>query len=268
MKSYSLSIPGDPVAVQLLIALKGAPLSCLAALRIAHPRPLGRRELSAMTGWAKDKITAAMTLLVEVYAFAARIGRYESWCLTTKGVQLRLPLFSEISDPSNLRALPEDENIALPSSSSSSLLHGDFSFSLETPTTPPIVEGEKIVLEPLPEQLSDLFDGILLGCPQTFAESAMRAALKEWKIAQVECELTLWVLYVESPLGRTIDLPPARFAAAKIKKLEKAPDFFHRSNRNDSRYGTAWDRWETENRDRIKRAKTLLKEVYDYSSST
>ena len=39
MRSYSLNIPGDRTAIQVLRALAGDPLTCLAALHIAHPSP-------------------------------------------------------------------------------------------------------------------------------------------------------------------------------------------------------------------------------------
>ena len=46
MKPYTLDLPGNDDAIQLLRALKGAPLACLIALHIAHPRPLGREQLA------------------------------------------------------------------------------------------------------------------------------------------------------------------------------------------------------------------------------
>lgn len=275
-RTSSVDLNVSPEIIKWMHALKGAPMSCLIGLHIAHPRPVGRQWLSLVTDYGYDAITKAMALLVDAYHLAARIGRFESWCLTDSGRQLKLPLFQALDEGDTPRAPIENGFSAFDSSSRSSLLKNNNSILLSTPTTTPGIENGFSVFdstpakppEPLPENLAELFDGLLLGCAHDIAETAMRAALAgEWSAKQIECELTLWVLYVESPLGRGIDLPPARFAAAKIKKLEKSPDFFHRINRNDKHQGTAWNHWEESNRDRIRHAKKLLTEVYDYSFS-
>jgi len=251
--------PPQTHALQLLRALKGAPLSCLHALHIAHPRALGRADLMLYTGWKKDVISQAMDLLVNVYFFAARVARYESWCLTETGRQLYLPGLAA-NQIQAARAPIESDLIVLPSSSSSSIYIESTSLVVQETTTTTTNEGDLIAL---PENLTALFDNVLLGCPRAMGENAMRAALADdWTPEQIECELLQWVLYVESPLGRSINMPPARFAAAKIKKFEKCPDFFHRANLTDKQTGNAWEKWNRVNADLIRRAKTLLDFVY------
>lgn len=257
----SRAIDMDSDAVRLLRALKGAPFSCLAALHIAHPGPLGRSALQTMTGYAKDAITSAMNLLVNVYGFASRVGRFESWCLTTRGLQLKLPGFSTLLPKDGTRAPLEGDFSALAGSSGSSFIPS--SIQPIEQTTPTTTEGDFSALEPLPPELTDLLDDVFLGCPRTLAETAMRAALKEtWTPRQIECEALLWALYAESPLGSSIHTTPARFAARKIEHGEMSPDFLHRVDVRHPQTGAAWERWSEFWSDRIRRAKTLLNEVY------
>lgn len=114
MQTFTISLPGDPRAIELLRALKGAPLSCLVALRIAHPKPLDRDQLTLMTGWKKDLVTNAMKLLCDLYMFATRIARYRGWILTDVGKQLALPGLSPLLEKIAPRALDEGDLIALP----------------------------------------------------------------------------------------------------------------------------------------------------------
>lgn len=261
----TVSIPADPDTVQLVRALKGAPISCLFGMYLCYPQPVGREQLMLITGYKKDEVTDAMKLLINVYYLAAEVKRYFGWVITTKGKQLVLPLFFALTDKGTPRAAVEGDFPALDSSSSRSLLSStDLLNSITTPT--PESEGENIALvkiNPLPEQLEDLISNLMLGCPRSYAESAMRDALAGgWSVDQVECELLCWVLYCESPFGRNIDLPPARFAAAKIKKCEPTDYFFDRYDTRDMKTGSSWEHWEYRNAARISRAKKLLKQVY------
>src|SRR5262245_23644081 len=112
----------DLATVQLLNALQGAPLTCLVGLYIAHPMPVGRAEIAMLTGYSAPTITRCMNLLVNVFHLAARMARYESWCLTDKGYQLRLPLFSGLFNKSDTRAPDEVKIFSLEPSSSSGFI--------------------------------------------------------------------------------------------------------------------------------------------------
>ena len=257
---YSVSVEQSE-AIKLLRALRGAPLSCMVALYMTYPKPQGRAALVDMTRYGRDEITRAMNLLVNIYQLAARVTRFEGWCLTANGYQMRLPFFSALFAESSPRALSEGEKIAFDASSSSSFIDSSVLNSELKTTTTPEREGEKIALDPLPEGLAGfLASDFLLGCPQTMAEKAVRAALEnQWTPRQIECELTQWILYVESPLGRGIDLPPARFACAKVQKGEQCHEFFHHENPDDARSGKLWIRWRNRNDKRIRRAEELLR---------
>lgn len=226
MKSYSMSVYGDPAAVQLLRALKGAPLSCLGALFLAHPHPLGRDQICAMTDWKRESVTAAMRLLCDVYMLAARMGRYESWCLTTKGVQLHLPLISAPLDNSAPRALGEGDFSAFPPSSSSSFILSDSdSFELKTTTTTTKNEGDFSAFV-FPERAVEILDEFFDGCPKAIAETALRTALERGDpLPLIEYRALAWSLYCASPRGASIKAHSI-FTARKIEKGERCPDIF------------------------------------------
>lgn len=263
MNTMTLTIPGNPDAIQILRALKGAPLSCLGALRIAHPSLLGQKQLMFMTDYKKDAVTDAMTLLCTVYGFATRSARYNSWGLTTVGVQLKLPGLSDVFSPDASRALLEGDFSALPSSSSSSFLSLSNSESTEKTTTTTENESGKTALpknegpEPVSEEAKALIAKYLRGCQPVHGENAIRAALARGETLQdIEIQMIEWVTYGESPCGKGI-IGPAVVAASKIKKGEKCPVFMHRINTDDPHTGRLWKEWLSVNEDWLERLDEL-----------
>lgn len=238
------SLPVDVSSIRLLGALQGAPLSCLVALYLVHPQPVGRSDLAMMTAYGVATITRAMDKLVNVYHLAARMSRYESWCLTEQGVQLRLPFFGRLFPVAvpqlETRAPREDSILALDGSSSSSLLTlSDSDLDLKTTTTP---EREDSILA-LPPEALELIEIYLRGCNRAASTNAVRTALERGDtLKDIESEMILWVSYAESPLGKGIR-GPAVLAASKIKAGEKCPDFLWRVDTNDRKTGAAWGRW-------------------------
>ena len=222
-------------AVHLLRALKGAPLACLHALHIMHPHALGRADLISFTGWNKDAVTKAMTLLVNVYFLAARVGRYESWCLTDKGKQLPLPLLTAGNQAQNAeidaRAPIEGDFFALEPSSSSGNIYVPDLIERETTTTAKS-EGGKIAL---PLKALEIIDEWFDGCPQTIVSRAFQSALTRGDtFPLIEYRVIAWHLYTQSPLGRSIKAR-AIFVARKIENGERCPDFFKEMD-SDWRY--------------------------------
>lgn len=208
-------------AAQMLRALKGAPLACLHALHLMHPRPLGRADLVYLTDWNKDAVTKAMMLLVNVYFLAARVGRYESWCLTDKGKQLQLPAISGVLENPDARALGEGDFSALPPSSSSSLYIDSSSLSVPTTTTTTKNEGD---FSALPQRIQDLIEEFFDGCPRAVAVKAFHTALQRGDpLARLEYRAIAWTLYTQSPHGKSINAP-AIFIARKIQFNERAPE--------------------------------------------
>lgn len=255
MKTFSFTIPANPLDVQLLRALKGAPLSCLGALHLAYPSPLGRSQLHAMTGWAKDKITDAMRLLVDVFGFAARLGRYESWCLTDKGKQLKLPFFQTSTPADFTRALSEGEKIALPPSSSSYLLSNTVIESdLKTTTTG---EGEKIAL---PKRIADLIEEWFDGCPKKLAKRALETAHQRGDPpVRIEYRAIAWTLYTQSPMGKNIKMP-AIFVARKIEQDERCPMDF-------DKFSTMEREWRRNHKGALERLEELDRELDELAAN-
>lgn len=250
----TLTIPGDPRAVDALFKLKGAPLSCLIGLYICHPHPVGRRVLEIMTGYHKDAVTRAMYVLTVTLGYASRLERrYEAWCLTTTGVQLRLPLFSALFRDNGPRALVEGDFSALPGSSSS--LSPLFDLEMEkTTTTTPEREGD---FSALPQEATDLIAKYLRGCKTEIAQAAVRTALERGDtLKEIESEMILWVMYGESPLGYGIH-GAARHAAARIRDGEKCPDYLFRVDPQHPKFGDAWKRWKEANEPWLERLDEL-----------
>ena len=242
-------------AVHLLRALRGAPIACLHALHIMHPRPLGRADLVSLTGFNRDAITKAMTLLVNVYFLAARIGRYESWCLTDKGKQLPLPLLGAGNIAQNqeiaARALLEGDFSAPEPSSSSSYLLVQTELNHKTTTTP---EGDFSALEPkfdLPPRIAALHDEWFDGCPQTLFRRAMQTALERGDPAvRIEYRAVAWSLYTQSPFGANIRARSI-FVARKIENDERCPEIFDEMDRD----------WRRQHADALKRLDDLETEL-------
>lgn len=275
MVTTSVTLPGDPRAIELLRALRGAPLSCLQALRIAHPTPLDRTQLCMMTNYKKDEVTEAMRLLCDLYGFATRISRYAGWILTQVGAQLHLPGFQQILTPETPRALGEGDFSAFPPSSSSGLYISSSSEIVQTTTTTPS-EGDfsafpnaSARIEPnlrgvradaLPPEANDLIEKYLRGCKRAVAENAVRAALARGDtLESIEIEMLSWVMYAESPLGKGIRSASIH-AAARIKSGEKCPEFLFRVNKKDKDDGDAWTAWERANEEWIQRLEELQSE--------
>lgn len=220
--------PYQTQAVQLLRALRGPALSCLHALHLVHPHPLGRADLVYFTGFNKDAVTKAMALLVNVYFLAARVGRYESWCLTDKGKQLQLPMFSEVLPANDARAPSEGDFSALPPSSSSSLYIDSYSLSVQTTTTTTENEGD---FSALPPRVLEILDEWFDGCPRTLSHRAMRTALTRGDaIPLIEYRVIAWTLYTQCPLGASIKTRSI-FIARKIENGERCPEFFDKMDR-------------------------------------
>lgn len=258
MVTTSVTLPGDPRAIELLRALRGAPLSCLHALRIAHPTPLDRIQLCMMTNYKKDEVTEAMRLLCDLYGFATRLGRYAGWILTQVGAQLHLPGFQQVLTPETPRALGEGDFSAFPPSSSSGLYISSSSEIVQTTTTTTSSEGGKIAFPP---EASDLIEKYMRGCKRTVAENAVRAALERVEsLEAIEIEMISWVLYGESPLGKGIRSASIH-AAARIKSGEKCPEFLFRVNKKDKHDGDAWEAWERANEEWIRRLEELRSET-------
>lgn len=260
----TVTLYGDPDAARLLRDLKGAPLSCLIALYIEHPHPVGQRALQMLTAFSKDAVSKAMNVLVNLHHLASRVGRYESWCLTTKGIQLRLPLFLALSENSSARAPVEGGKNALEMVVSSGLYISS-SNDLEQTTTTTEREGDfsafppdaKPALDLLPSEASALIETYLRGCKRAVAQNAVRAALERGDtLDDIEAEMISWVMYAESPLGKGIRSAPIH-AAARIKSGEKCPEFLFRINKKDKHDGDAWAAWERANEDWIQRLATL-----------
>ncbi len=267
MRSYttSLDLPGDTYAYSVLRALRGAQLSCLHALSIAHPKPLNRTQLILATDYKKDEVTNAMRILESVFGFVARVGRYAGWVLTTKAQQLNLPLFSAFFEKSSPRAPAESDLIAFPNGSSSSFISISSNELVQqtTTTTPSESDFSAFVLtnqqtiDALPSAASELISNYLRGCKRATAESAVRVALARGDtLADIETEMILWVTYAESPLGKGIRSAPI-LAAAKLRNGEKCPDFLFRVNRKDREHGDAWAAWEEANETWLARLREL-----------
>lgn len=260
----TVTLYGDPDAARLLRDLKGAPLSCLIALYIEHPHPVGQRALQMLTAFSKDAVSKAMNVLVNLHHLASRVGRYESWCLTTKGIQLRLPLFLALSENSSARAPVEGGKNALEMVVSSGLYISS-SNDLEQTTTTTEREGDfsafppdaKPALDLLPSEASALIETYLRGCKRAVAQNAVRAALERGDtLADIEVEMISWVIYAESPLGKGIRSASIH-AAARIKSGEKCPEFLFRVNKKDKHDGDAWAAWEHANEEWIQRLAEL-----------
>lgn len=265
MVTNSVTLPGDPRSIELLRALRGAPLSCLHALRIAHPTPLDRTQLCMMTNYRKDEVTEAMRLLCDLYGFATRIGRYAGWILTQVGVQLHLPGFQQVLTQETPRALGEGDFSAFPNGSSSSLYISSSNELVQTTTTTTEREGDfsafptnsKADLDLLPSEANALIEQYLRGCKRATSQHAVRAALARGdSLADIETEMILWVIYAESPLGKGIR-SPAIHAASKIKDGEKCPDFLFRVNEKDREHGDAWRAWLVANETWLARLREL-----------
>lgn len=264
MVTTSVTLPGDPRAIELLRALRGAPLSCLHALRIAHPTPLDRTQLCMMTNYKKDEVTEAMRLLCDLYGFATRLGRYAGWILTQVGAQLHLPGIPAISstDSNGIRtdvprALGEGDFSAFPPSSSSGFISIEKNELVQTTTTTPSSESD---FSAFPPEASALIGKFLRGCKRAVAENAVRAALERGdSLDDIEIEMISWVLYGESPLGKGIR-SAAIHAAARIKNGEKCPEFLFRVNKKDKHDGDTWAAWEQANEEWIRRLEELRSE--------
>lgn len=266
----TVTLYGDPDAARLLRDLKGAPLSCLIALYIEHPHPVGQRALQMLTAFSKDAVSKAMNVLVNLHHLASRVGRYESWCLTTKGIQLRLPLFLALSENVSPRAPGEGEKNALEMVVGSGLYLSSSNDLVQTTTTTTEREGVfsafpnasarimpnenglradalpqnvKPAIDILPSEANALIEKYLRGCKRATSQHAVRAALARGEsLADIEAEMIAWVMYAESPLGKGIR-SPAIHAVSKIKDGEKCPDFLFRVNEKDREHGDAWRKW-------------------------
>jgi hypothetical protein len=101
--------PLDPLTT--LRALKGAPLSCLFALLLAH-QPVTARWLSAATGYGNQAITTALSTL-EQFRYAVCDSHRSAWRLA-EGVQLALPFGPDlIADHGNHDSVPAAATTAI-----------------------------------------------------------------------------------------------------------------------------------------------------------
>lgn len=280
MITTSVTLPGDSHKINLLRALKGAPLSCLHALYLAHPTPLDRTQLCLMTDYGKDEITHAMRLLCDLHGFATRLGRYAGWILTSVGAQLHLPGFPvlERADSGEIRtdvprALGEGDFSAFPNGSSSSLYISSSIDLLQTTTTTTTTEREgdfsafptdaKPAIDLLPSEANDLIETYLRGCKRATSQHAVRAALARGDtLADIEAEMIAWVMYAESPLGKGIR-SPAIHAVSKIKDGEKCPEFLFRVDEKDRACGDAWRKWLDANKTWIARLYELQTPAFE-----
>lgn len=286
MITTSVTLPGDSHKINLLRALKGAPLSCLHALYLAHPTPLDRTQLCLMTDYGKDEITHAMRLLCDLHGFATRLGRYAGWILTSVGAQLHLPGFPVLASADSgeirtdvPRALGESDFSAFPNGSSGSLYISSSDDLVQTTTTTTGREGDfsafakpdelgphKPAIDLLPSEANDLIETYLRGCKRATSQHAVRAALARGdSLADIEAEMIAWVIYAESPLGKGIR-SPAIHAVSKIKDGEKCPEFLFRVNKQDREHGDTWRKWLAANETWLARLRELQTPASDNSA--
>lgn len=106
--------------IDQLRALKGAPLSILVAMMLAHS-PIGVDHLVVATGWGKDKVREGLSVL-HSKGLATPLMRYNGWELTARAQQLSLFEGDKIAlaDPSSSAAPHRSSQPTYLSSSSSS----------------------------------------------------------------------------------------------------------------------------------------------------
>lgn len=220
MQTFTHTLPGSPRAIELLRALKGAPLSCLFALHIARPHPLDREQLALMTGWKKDVVTSAMKLLCDLYGLAARVSRYAGWILTDTGHQLLLPGIENAA-----RALGEGDKIAFPPHV---CMYDDEQPHPDGETIIHHAESDKIAF-PNSEalaQVTQILEAAGIQGPnlQKLAQRVSPETAEKWQDWIARCDRSVW----RQPQGfcfRTLDkdahaLPPA-LPPAQIEKRKK-----------------------------------------------
>ncbi len=217
----------------------------------ASTTPLLAKEIAYEIGCSADAVEDSVGPM-EADGYISRIGagRHPRWWVTDKARQLALP---------GLLLKNEGEKITLTSgsSSSSSKLEATHCVTSDQPLQLQS-EGEKITLTSDDKRLIALFEEY--GCPRQRAAAAVAVAIERGDSPNyIECQFQSWRLYVESPLGDGIKLPPAAFAAKKIEMGEFCAEFDHRRNTRDER---RWNRWDNDNRQTLLRIDVLWEQIW------
>jgi len=127
----------------LLRALKGAPLSCLLALKLAEERPVGTMWVGQVTGYREKTVGLALRALQRM-GLAEQTARFEGWHLTQAG-RLAVPPASRQNDNSlpTATAIYTDSNnrleVAVVEAARSSGENGGSSPAPEAPPPPEVV---------------------------------------------------------------------------------------------------------------------------------
>lgn len=252
---------------EMMLLLSGpSPLTVLFGVYLAHPYPIGRKDLVALTGIGRDSVTKYAYLLEYNIGLITKTHRPMGWILTDNGRrQFELPGMENFP-----RALQKGDFIAFPSSSSSFISDKNELVQEDTTTTPDqkgdLIAFSKPAPEPLPENLEDLFYGLLLGYPRPKAEQIIRDALNDsqdaWTPEQIELELLEHFLHRESPAGIGLTAPAAHYALACVARRTLARNPLDEMDLHHPKHGDAWERWHTKHKAKIKRIKELEASVY------
>lgn len=191
---------------RLLIALKGAPLSTIHALR-EFGRPCGAEEIAPVTGYKLGAISSALATLV-VLGLVVNTRRYNGWQLTPRALQL--PLFTS-GDFAGSREKSDSRG----GSSNDELNIDGLNLLLLLPSH----EKSDSRAEPLAQPL------MKLGCPPDRALEVVTAALDDGDAPEALAErIQQWVAYCHSPEGKTITAR-GLLIAKRIEQNAPIPEF-------------------------------------------
>ena len=214
-------------SIELIRAIRGAPLTVLAVLLLNRERAIGAQEIVTATGYSAPTVTSALHTL-QALNLAQNHARYKGWQPASHVRQLVLGETAPAAEDRGATVEVEAKNFCLPSGSSSS---HDHDLDLDRRSDQQLLQPDEAKNVCLPEEWQELVRLLVerCGAPSAAARRAIVQAYQaEYFPAYVHYEILRWLAYCLSDHGKSINNVGA-FVASRIAKDLPCPEWFHPS---------------------------------------